>query len=255
VTDFDEDSRISPDGEVTLTDRWNGISGLVNGGYEMAVCVKALSRLMPYPDPVVVSGFFLRPGLPGPAQVRTELLRAGRTMAFGTATLAQDGKETLRATAVFSKLPSNESLFLATSPPQLPPPDECIGRPPGTPAEATIARRVEFRVAELPGWMRGQPSGNPRLEFWMRFADGRDADLVTLPLLVDAAPPVALEVGVMSTTIELTAHLRAQPLPVWLACRSTTSYVSNGYHEEDFEVWDSAGTLVAQSRQLCMILR
>jgi acyl-Coa thioesterase superfamily protein len=31
-------------------------------------------------------------------------------------------------------------------------------------------------------------------------------------------------------------------------------FVSNGYHEEDFEVWDSAGTLVAQSRQLALIL-
>ena len=38
------------------------------------------------------------------------------------------------------------------------------------------------------------------------------------------------------------------------ACRATTRFVSNGYHEEDFEIWDSAGTLVAQSRQLALIL-
>lgn len=255
MTDFDEDSQVSPDGDVTLTDRWNGITGLANGGYQMSICLKALGRLMPYPDPIVVSGFFLRPGRPGPATVLTDLVRAGRTMAFGTATLTQDGKETLRTTAAFSKLPTNDPVFLATSPPQLPPPDECLGRPAGIPAEATIARRVEFRVAELPGWMRGEPSGHPSLEFWMRFADGRDADLVTLPLLVDAAPPVALEVGALSTTIELTVHLRARPAAGWLACRAVTRYVSNGYHEEDFEIWDPAGTLVAQSRQLCMIVR
>ncbi len=49
-------------------------------------------------------------------------------------------------------------------------------------------------------------------------------------------------------------HLRARPAPGWLACRSWTNYVGGGYHEEDFEAWDSAGTLVAQSRQLALLL-
>jgi hypothetical protein len=35
---------------------------------------------------------------------------------------------------------------------------------------------------------------------------------------------------------------------------AATRFVSGGYHEEDFEVWDSAGTLVAQSRQPAMIV-
>jgi hypothetical protein len=88
----------------------------------------------------------------------------------------------------------------------------------------------------------------------MRFRDGRPADLLALPLIVDAAPPAALELGIASTTVELTVHLRARPAPGWLACRTWTSYVGGGYHEEDFEVWDSAGTLVAQARQLALIL-
>jgi len=86
-------------------------------------------------------------------------------------------------------------------------------------------------------------------------ATGRNAaDLLALPLIVDAAPPAVLELGIASTTVELTVHLRARPAPGWLACRTWTSYVGGGYHEEDFEVWDSAGTLVAQSRQLALIL-
>ena len=121
-------------------------------------------------------------------------------------------------------------------------------------ALATIAERVEFRSAALPGWFLGQPSGRPSSEFWMRFADGRDADLLALPLLVDSTAPSVLELGVSSATIQLTVHLRARPAPGWLACRATTRFVSGGYHEEDFEVWDSAGAMVAQSRQLAVVL-
>jgi acyl-CoA thioesterase len=77
---------------------------------------------------------------------------------------------------------------------------------------------------------------------------------MSLPLIVDAAPPAVLELGIASTTVELTVHLRARPAPGWLACRISTKYVAGGYHEEDFEAWDSAGTLVAQSRQLALLL-
>ena len=145
-------------------------------------------------------------------------------------------------------------MFLDGTPPALPPPAECVGVPVGSFGLASIAERIEFRSAELPGWFRGQPSGRPASEFWMRFADGREADLLSLPLLVDSTAPSVLELGAGSTTIQLTVHLRAHPAPGWLACRATTRFVSNGYHEEDFEVWDSAGTLVAQSRQLALVL-
>ncbi len=79
--------------------------------------------------------------------------------------------------------------------------------------------------------------------------------MLTLPLIVDAAAPVVLELGALSTTIELTVHVRARPAPGWLACRVATRYVTGGYHEEDFELSDSTGALVAQSRQLALIRR
>jgi acyl-CoA thioesterase len=274
---FDEDSRVvadGPEGAYTaeLTGRWNGTAGAVNGGYMLATCTRALAHGMPFPDPIVVSGFFLRPGAPGPAAVRTSVIRSGRTTAFGESALSQDGKEVVRATAAFARLGGagqagtvlagtgqdgtgqDGPVFLDGTPPALPPPAECVGVPVGSFGLASIAERIEFRSAELPGWFRGQPSGRPASEFWMRFADGREADLLSLPLLVDSTAPSVLELGAGSTTIQLTVHLRAHPAPGWLACRATTRFVSNGYHEEDFEVWDSAGTLVAQSRQLALIL-
>ena len=271
---FDEDSRVVAaelPGEFAaeLTSRWNGTAGAVNGGYMLAICARALALGIPFPDPVVVSGFFLRPGTAGPAAVSTSVIRSGRSTAFGEAALTQDGKDVVRVTAAFARLGNagpgagagadagtgqDGLVFLDGTPPALPPPAECVGVPVGSFGVASIAERIEFRSAELPGWFLGRPSGRPASEFWMRFADGREADLLSLPLLVDSTAPSVLELGAGSTTIQLTVHLRAQPAPGWLACRATTRFVSNGYHEEDFEVWDSAGTLVAQSRQLALIL-
>ncbi len=276
---FDEDSRVVAAGSsgefaAELTSRWNGTAGAVNGGYMLAICARALALGMPFPDPVVVSGFFLRPGTAGPAAVSASVIRSGRSTAFGEAALTQDGKDVVRVTAAFARLGKGADasagagagagadvgagqdglVFLDGTPPALPPPAECVGVPVGSFGLASIAERIEFRSAELPGWFLGHPSGRPASEFWMRFADGREADLLSLPLLVDSTAPSVLELGAGSVTIQLTVHLRAHPAPGWLACRATTRFVSNGYHEEDFEVWDSAGTLVAQSRQLALIL-
>jgi acyl-CoA thioesterase len=63
-----------------------------------------------------------------------------------------------------------------------------------------------------------------------------------------------MEIGARgSSTLELTVQLRGHPAPGWLACRASTRYVTGGYHEEDFEIWDSTGVLVAQSRQLALL--
>lgn len=259
---FDADTSVSPSGRdefsATLTDRWNGMTSVVNGGLEMAICLRALGLSMPFPDPLVVSGLFLRPGTPGPATVRTSLLRSGRTTAFGEASLSRDGKEIVRVTAAFADLGAGASLgmpvFVGGGPPDLPPPSECARLPVAAFGPATIAERIEFRPAELPGWVRGEPGGRPSMDFWMRFADGRDADLLAMPLLVDCTAPSVMELGVLSATIELTVHLRARPAPGWLACRASTRFVVGGYHEEDFEIWDSSGALVAQSRQLALVV-
>ena len=101
----------------------------------------------------------------------------------------------------------------------------------------SITDRFEYRAPALPGWARGEPTGETELAFWMRFRDGRDAD------------PIAL-----TAPIELTVHVRARPAPGWVACRASTRHVIGGYHEEDFEIWDSAGALVAQSRQFALLV-
>jgi acyl-CoA thioesterase len=258
-SEFDADTAVQAIGPgeyaATVTDRWDALSG-PNGGYLLATCLQALRAEMPLPDPLVVSAYYLRANRPGPATLRTESVRAGRRTATGQVSMLQDGRETLRVLATFSDLDRADGrTMLLNQPPALPPPEECIDPMDGTGMPGvTITERVEARFAVTPGWLRGEPGHDPRMEFWMRLADGREPDLLTLPLVVDAAPPAVMDVGEMaSTTLELTVHLRARPAPGWLACRVSTQHVQGGFHEEDFEVWDSAGTLVAQSRQIALL--
>ena len=89
----------------------------------------------------------------------------------------------------------------------------------------------------------------------MRFADGREPDTFSLPVLVDMANPAIFELGeYASTTIELSAYVRARPSRVGSPAgrRRVTSWTAT---EEDFEAWDSSGRLVVQSRQLALLPR
>ena len=51
---------------------------------------------------------------------------------------------------------------------------------------------------------------------------------------------------------DLDVHVRAVPAPGWLKVSHRTRNVAGGMFEEGCEVWDSAGRLVAQSRQLAL---
>jgi acyl-coenzyme A thioesterase PaaI-like protein len=255
---FDEDTRVERVGDrayaVTLSDRWNALGGVPNGGYLLAVALRALAAEMPLPDPIVASATYLRPGAPGPAEIATEVVRAGRRVATGEARLSQESREIIRVLATFADLDAAGGRTLVRSaPPALPAVEETReyrGELPGV----TIIDRFEYRSPHPPGWANGTPTGEADVAFWLRFRDGRDADPIALAAMVDAAAPAVLELGEPgSATIELTVHIRGRPAPGWLACRALTRHVIGGYHEEDFEIWDSAGALVAQSRQFALL--
>jgi acyl-CoA thioesterase len=256
---FDVDTRAEPAGDhqfrAELSDRWAALGVAVNGGYLLATGLQALRQVVPFPHLLVASGFFLSPGSPGPARLQTEVVRTGRRMATGEVGLYQEEREVIRVLATFTDLTGggNRTLLLNQRP-NLPPPEDCIdlGADPAMPA-LSIVDRFEYRMPQPLGWMRGEPSGSPHMEFWMRFRDGRPADPLSLALMVDAAAPAVLEIGqFFSATIELTVHIRGVPASGWLACRAYSRHVHGGYFEEDFEIWDSSGSLVAQSRQLAL---
>jgi hypothetical protein len=143
----------------------------------------------------------------------------------------------------------------------LPPLEECVSNELAPPEVRKIARlmdRFDMRFhPDQVGWAVGAPSGRGELSAWFRMIDGREPDPVQLLMVVDALPPVTFDLGQLgwAPTLELTVHVRARPAPGWLKVRHATRNIAGGMFEEDCEVWDSAGRLVAQSRQLALLPR
>src|SRR5699024_5821724 len=144
--------------------------------------------------------------------------------------LEQAGKEILCTTDTYGEVSRSfqgRELTLV-GPPDLPDPPDChVRKEFDQPQRLGIAHHVQYRCARRPGWLDGHKDGRAHAEHWMRFADGRDADSVSLVSMVDFAPPAVLEIGEFSTiTVELSVHVRARPAPGWLACRVFTKHVS-----------------------------
>ena len=108
------------------------------------------------------------------------------------------------------------------------------------------------------GFLTGHPGGEANVSAWARFSDRRIADPLSLLLFADSVPPAVFEVlpeRAWVPTIELTVQVRQVPVPGWLRMRMATRFLLNGYFDEDGEIWDSAGNLVAISRQFAMTFR
>ncbi|MFB6711840.1 MULTISPECIES: thioesterase family protein [unclassified Streptomyces] len=264
-SEFDRDTAVTLREEgvydAELSAGWTIIHA-VNGGYLLAMLGRALGEALPHPDPFSVSAHYLTASVPGPAVIRTQTVRTGRTLSTGQASLfqyAQDGTEVerIRVIATYGDLGAlSDEVRTSAKPPAIPPPAHCLGPADGPapiPGSSAITERLDIKLDPATvGWAVGAPSGKGEMRGWFGLADGRDADPLSLLLTVDALPPTSFELGLKgwTPTVELTTHIRCRPAPGPLRVSITTRNLAGGYLEEDADVWDSADRLVAQSRQL-----
>ncbi|MGW0777369.1 thioesterase family protein [Streptomyces sp. NPDC002835] len=264
-SEFDRDTAVSlrETGvyDAELSAGWTIIHA-VNGGYLLALMGRALGDALPHPDPFSVSAHYLTASQPGPAVIRTETIRTGRTLSTGQASLfqyAEDGTEVerIRVLATYGDLDAlPDDVRTTAEPPAIPPIERCLGPADGQPqipGSSAITERLDIKLDPATvGWAVGAPSGKGEMRGWFGLADGRDADPLSLLLTVDALPPTSFELGLSgwTPTVELTTHIRCRPAPGPLRVSITTRNLAGGFLEEDADVWDSADRLVAQSRQL-----
>jgi hypothetical protein len=159
--------------------------------------------------------------------------------------------------------PENGELHWTGEPPELPPIEECVNLGPwrgttGPDGVAGYAAQVDLRLdPATTGWRYGEPSGVPEMRGYFALRDQRDPDAYLLALAVDALPPVVFGLGAVgwAPTVELTWHMRAVPAPGPLRVAARSRHVSGGWFDGEAEVWDAAGRLVAQGRQLARVGR
>ena len=257
---FEEDTAVERGGNdlfiANITDRWS-IGGRPNGGYLMGTILRAISHRLNHPDPLTSTGHFLSPAEPGPAEIKVNVIKEGRSLSTAQAVLTQSGRDRLVALATFGVLEDGGVTKVAENAPVHG--DDLVSSI-GRPVLFPIVERFELELPpEQSRAAAGQPDhteGPAEFVGRIRFADGMPASLLAFPLLVDAFPPTVYRLGLIAwtPTLELTVHARGRPVPGPLTLRVRSRYLINGLVEEDGELWDQTGSLVGQSRQLAKIV-
>ena len=243
----------------TIGDTWWTPRGPL-GGYVMALVLNAMTLTVDDDERQVRSftTHFLRPPQAGSVTITPQVERTGRSLTSVSARLEQEGKLLALALAAFSQ-PWESPTFDDVPMPDVAPPE---GReaPPQLPGgnnrpPFTDLVTMQHRFGELPfsGSDRGLTGG------WLGLREERPVDALAVTLLADAwfpAPWPRLHQLAPAPTIDLHVHFRT-PLPRpdgLLLGRFTNRVVRDGFFDEDGELWDESGTLVAQSRQLGLLI-
>jgi acyl-CoA thioesterase len=235
-----------------------------HGGYLAAMLLRALIASVEDLErtPRSLTIHYTRAPEPGAIEIRTILEREGRSLSTLSARMQQAGRTTALALAAFSvpwRAPDAHELPM----PELGPPDEQrISTPKlfkGAP-EFTRHLVMQPRVGAVPFAGSGAPM---RIGGWTGLPEKRPVDALSLALFCDAwFPPsfIALDSPAISPTIDLTIHFRqsidgcnCDPAALCLGVFDTR-LLHDGLFEEDGVIWAPDGTVLAQSRQLGIIM-
>ena len=115
---------------------------------------------------------------------------------------------------------------------------------------------VDLRLEpESSGFTRGEPSGRGELSGWLALPGGEHFDPASLLYAVDAFPPATFDIEFSGwvPTLELNVYVRALPRPGPVRVLQRAELIDGQRVDESCYVWDSAGRVVAQGRQLAGI--
>jgi acyl-coenzyme A thioesterase PaaI-like protein len=240
--------------QIDLDGRW-AIGGKIHGGYLLRALAAAVVS-DEHPHPLAVSAHFLRAPDAGTAEVKADVLRTGRRVTQSRASLSQ-ADLCIEALVTTGRLhPDADPLWSDTTPPVLPPLEECHRMVPD-PMPGLHVGHLEFLDLRCDPptvtFASGVPGPPGRLAGWAQLLpEGSQDPVLDLLVVCDAMAPITFDLGVPGwvPTIELTAYVRAIPAPGRLVVQQHGRLLEDGWLDEQCDVWDSRGRLVCQARQL-----
>jgi acyl-CoA thioesterase len=236
-----------------------------HGGYLAAMLLRALVETVgdPRRAPRSLTIHYARAPNEGSVSITTVLEREGRSLSTLSARMEQDGKLIALVLSAFS-VPWAGPEISELEMPAVEPPD--AERKPGGLFKLGAPPFTEHMVMQPRlGGVPFQGTAHPMLlGGWVGLAEPRPVDALALAFFCDAlipAPFMRTQAPAPAPTIDLTIHFRAalprvpDPDPGELCLvRTETKLIQEGFFEEDCLVWAADGTLLAQSRQLAILM-
>ncbi|HJN50572.1 MAG TPA: thioesterase family protein [Pseudomonadales bacterium] len=268
MTSFDRDTAVtlqSPGIYTTdIRDNWNVTIG-PNGGYIAAIILRALLSHLDDAEKETrsITYHFLSPAEPGPARVTVSTEKLGRSFVTLTARLIQNERTAAVALATFAP-PRSHFSYCDFTMPDVPSPeqiDASLHMNPAMPGHVAFRDHYDQRLAIGP--TPPNRSAVAEVGGWTRFVERRPFDALAVVAISDSWYPSTMARDVpelTAPTIDHTVHLFAS-LPCkdlnpddYLLVEFRTSLAQNGFLQEDGRIWKPDGTMLAQSRQMALII-
>jgi hypothetical protein len=251
--------------DLAINPRWT-VGDKPNGGFLLSLLGRAAREAQRVEggaalDVISATATYLAAPALSAAEIRTTVLRRGRTASHVRAVLVQDDRDMVDAVFVLGALPDGGTpRYNDLRPLEIPAPERCVRLPSTTPDGLTVGvlQTTDLRLdpATVPfAGTADRESPVAELRGWLRFADGREPDALSLLYFVDAIPPATLRIGSSGwvPTLSMTVYARARPAAGWLGLRFTAHLVESGMVDEACTLWDSRGQVVAQATQLARL--
>ena len=240
-----------------------------HGGYLMAVMHKALANVLPHSTAITSSVQYLDRIDAKPFQLEVEVFKTGRGSSSGIVKLKQDDKICTTFTGTCSDFEFMKGY------------DDLLKPLPNIFLDKDRCEYVKMNYDKIskgftPAFIQQlECSIHPDHAWWNRKADedntdnearcsaflemkGGRPDQFCLSFYSDILPPVVCnKYGPLGwiPTITLTTHIRQLPSTNELYADFKATDINKGYFEQDCNIWDLNGNLVASSRQLTRILK